>query len=141
MHRPHAPASSNAADVTAPAPGARRAAPLLVTMGDACGIGPEIIARASVSGALADAVVLGDATVLRRALSCCGLERPLAVLEHPDDVAACPPDVLAVCEPPGLPEGLAQLPFGVVDARAGAAAVRCIEQAVAWTLAGAGRAV
>jgi 4-hydroxythreonine-4-phosphate dehydrogenase len=46
-----------------------------------------------------------------------------------------------VCAPASLPAGLAQLPPGIVDARAGAAAVRCIEQAVAWTLAGAGRAI
>ena len=115
--------------------------PLLVTMGDACGIGPEIVARASVAGALADAVVLGDAGVMRRALACCGLERPVAVIDHPSDFAACPLGVLAVCEPAGLPADLAQLPFGRVDARAGAAAARCIEQAVDWMLAGAGRAI
>jgi 4-hydroxythreonine-4-phosphate dehydrogenase len=121
--------------------GAAGAAPLLVTMGDAAGIGPEIVARASAAGALADAVVVGDAGVMRRALACCGLERPVAVLAHPSDFAACPPDVLAVCEPDGLPEGLAALPWGRVDARAGRAATRCIEQAVAWTLAGSGRAI
>jgi len=124
-----------------PMPRTASATPLLVTMGDACGIGPEIVALASAAGALADAVVLGDAGVLRRALACCGIERPVAVLEHPADLSACPPGVLAVCEPAGLPAGLAELPFGVVDARAGTAAVRCIEQAVAWTRSGAGRAI
>jgi 4-hydroxythreonine-4-phosphate dehydrogenase len=116
-------------------------APLLVTMGDASGIGPEIIARASAAGALADAVVVGDAGVMRRALACCGLQRPVAVLEHPSDFAACPPGALAVCEPDALPPGLAALPWGAVDARAGRAAARCIEQAVAWTTAGSGRAI
>jgi 4-hydroxythreonine-4-phosphate dehydrogenase len=119
----------------------RAAPPLLVTMGDAGGIGPEIIARASAAGALADAVVLGDPGVMRRALACCGLERPVAVIDHPSDLAACPPGVLVVCAPPGLPADLAQLPFGTIAARAGAAAARCIEQAVAWTLQGAGRAI
>jgi 4-hydroxythreonine-4-phosphate dehydrogenase len=121
--------------------GPRGALPLLVTMGDPAGIGPEIVARAAAVQALADAVVLGDAGVMRRALACCGLERPVAVLEHPSDLAACPPGVLAVCEPDGLPDRLAELPFGAVDARAGRAAGRCIEQAVAWTMDGGGRAI
>ena len=41
--------------------------PLLVTMGDAAGIGPEIIVQAFRQGALADAVIIGDPAVLRRA--------------------------------------------------------------------------
>jgi 4-hydroxythreonine-4-phosphate dehydrogenase len=115
--------------------------PLLVTMGDASGIGPEIIARAAAAGHLDRAVAVGDAGVLRRALRCCDLRMPVAVLAHPQDLAACPPGVLAVCEPAGLVPGLAELPFGGVDARAGAAAVRSIEQAVAWMTEGAGRAI
>jgi len=118
-----------------------RARPLLVTMGDAVGIGPEIVARASAAGHLDDAVVVGDVGVMRRALAACGLARPLAVLEHPSDLPACPPGALAVCAPPGLEEGLAALAWGAIDARAGAAAARCIEQAVAWTRAGAARAI
>ncbi|MFY9511866.1 MAG: 4-hydroxythreonine-4-phosphate dehydrogenase PdxA, partial [Rubrivivax sp.] len=42
-------------------------APLLVTMGDAAGIGPEIIVKAFTAGELHDAVVVGDREVLRRA--------------------------------------------------------------------------
>ena len=115
--------------------------PLLVTMGDASGIGPEIIARAAASGELDDAVVLGDVGVLRRAVAACGLALPVAALEHPADRAACPPGVLAVCVPRGLAGELAALAYGAIDARAGAAAARCIEQAVAWMKAGAGRAI
>ncbi len=115
--------------------------PLLVTMGDASGIGPEIIALAAASGELDDAVVLGDVGVLRRAVAACGLTLPVAALEHPADLAASPPGVLAVCAPDGLAGDLAGLPFGRVDARAGAAAARCIEQAVAWMKEGAGRAI
>jgi 4-hydroxythreonine-4-phosphate dehydrogenase len=117
------------------------ALPLLVTLGDVAGIGPEIVARAAAAGELDDAVVVGDPGVLRRAVAACGLQMPLAVLAHPSDRVACPPGALAVCVPPGLPEGLAALPWGAIDARAGAAAARCIEQAVAWTRAGAGRAI
>jgi len=119
----------------------RAALPLLVTMGDASGIGPEIIARAAAAGELDDAVVVGDVGVLRRAIAACGLVLPVAVVEHPADIARRPPGALAVCAPPGLGADLATLPFGAVDARAGAAAARCIEQAVAWVRAGAGRAI
>ncbi len=117
------------------------ARPLLVTMGDPAGIGPEIVVRAAAAGALDDAVVVGDVGVLRRAVAACGLVLPVAALEHPADRAGCPPDCLAVCPPAGLADGLAALPFGVVDARAGAAAACCIEQAVAWMAQGAGRAI
>jgi 4-hydroxythreonine-4-phosphate dehydrogenase len=119
----------------------RAGRPLLVTMGDASGIGPEIIAKAAAAGELADAVVVGDVGVLRRAVAACGLMLPVAALEHPSDLAACPPDALAVCAPAGLAPGLAALPYGAIDARAGAAAARCIEQAVAWMHEGAGRAI
>ena len=119
----------------------RAALPLLVTMGDASGIGPEIVAKAAAAGELHDAVVLGDVGVLRRAIIACGLALPVAVLEHPSDLAGCPPHVLAVCPPAGLASGLDALPLGRVDARAGAAAARCIEQAVAWMRAGAARAI
>ena len=101
------------------------ALPLLVTMGDAAGIGPEIIVRAFVCGELADAVVIGDAAVLRRAGA------PMtALLDSPRDLDAVPPGCLPVLEPPELPAGLAALPWGRIDARAGAAAARCIEEAV-----------
>jgi 4-hydroxythreonine-4-phosphate dehydrogenase len=120
---------------------ARPRRPLLVTMGDASGIGPEIIAKAAAAGELDDAVVVGDAGVLRRAIAACGLMLPVAALEHPSDLATCPPDALAVCTPADLPGGLAALPFGAIEARAGAAAARCIEQAVAWMREGAGRAI
>ena len=115
------------------------APPLLVTMGDACGIGPEIIVRAAQQCALDDAVVLGDVAVLRRALACVGGRLPIAQVEHPADGA--PPGALRVWPVPGLPPGLAELPWGRVDARAGAAAARCIEAAVTQVRAGQGRAI
>ena len=110
--------------------------PLLVTMGDAAGIGPEIIVRAFERGALAGAVVVGDAAVLRRAGA------PMtALVETPADLADVPPGCLPVLPPPGLPSRLAQLPWGRVDARAGAAAARCIEEAVRRVRAGEAAAI
>jgi 4-hydroxythreonine-4-phosphate dehydrogenase len=120
---------------------ASRNAPLLVTMGDACGIGPEIAARAAISGDLDDAVVIGDPAVLRRAAAAAGIAVVIAVIDHPSHREAVPPGALAVCVPPGLPTGLAGLPWGVVHAEAGAAAARCIECAVVAVRAGAGRAI
>jgi len=108
-------------------------------MGDACGIGPEIIARAARDGQLDDAVVLGDPAVMRRGLAAVGGELPLVVLDRPDDRGPRPG--LQVWPVPGLPEGLADLPWGRVDARAGQAAAMCIEAAVQGWRDGAGRAV
>lgn len=110
--------------------------PLLVTMGDAAGIGPEIIVKAFCAGDMADAVVLGDPGVLRRAGS------PMtAVIASPDDLPGVPPGCLPVLVPPGLPEGLTGLPLGAVHANHGAAAARCIEHAVRLVMAGQGAAI
>ena len=58
---------------------------LALTMGDPCGIGPEIIVKAFRAGDLNDAVVVGDVEVMRRAGA------PLvAWVEHPDDLATLP---------------------------------------------------
>lgn len=99
--------------------------PLVVTMGDAVGIGPEIIVKAFERGELADAVVIGDPAVLRRAGA------PMtALIDAPADLAEVPAGCLPVLCPAGLPADLAALPWGVIDARAGGAAARCIEDAV-----------
>lgn len=110
--------------------------PLLVTMGDAAGIGPEIIVRAFNEGQLANCVVLGDVDVLRRAGS-----RMTARIDSPADLPAVPSGVLPVLVPSDLPPGLAQLPQGQVDGRNGAAAARCIENAVALVLSGEASAI
>lgn len=116
-------------------------APLLVTMGDACGIGPETIALAWARSELADAVIVGHAGVMRRALAAAGLSRPVACVDTPADVAQVPPGALPLWQPAGLPAGLAELPWGRVDRAAGAAAARCIEAAASEALAGRARAL
>ncbi|HEV6967871.1 4-hydroxythreonine-4-phosphate dehydrogenase PdxA [Roseateles sp.] len=115
--------------------------PLLVTMGDACGIGPEIIAMQWARQAPGDAVVVGDVGVMRRAVALAGGRLAVAVLETPQEVGRVPPRCLPVWQPDGLPADLANAPLGQVDRRAGAAAARCIEAAVAEILAGRGRAL
>jgi 4-hydroxythreonine-4-phosphate dehydrogenase len=110
-------------------------APLIaVTMGDPAGIGPEIVARAfAEEGRDRRAIVVGDPAILERAIRL--LDVPLVVNEisEPEEAAFEPGavDVLAVGE---LSE---DLPFGVLDARAGDAAFRYLEKAT--ELASAGR--
>jgi 4-hydroxythreonine-4-phosphate dehydrogenase len=115
--------------------------PLVLTMGDPCGIGPEIVARAFVDGAAERCVVLGDVGVMRRALALVAPDWPLAVLEGMADVDACPPRCLPLVVPAGLPSALDALPLGRVDARAGAAAAACIAAAVRAVHGGAAAAI
>jgi 4-hydroxythreonine-4-phosphate dehydrogenase len=117
--------------------------PLLVTMGDAAGIGPETIVKAWRQGEMRDAVVIGDPAVLRRAAGTTGAAEfaMTAVIEHPADWPQVPPGCLPVLLPPGLPPGLAGLPLGAIDGRNGAAAARCIEHAVRLVQAGEGAAI
>lgn len=120
------------------------AAPLLLTMGDAAGIGPEIICRAFAAGELHDTLVLGEPAVLRRAaapLRTRAGELMTAVVSQPLERTEVPPGCLPVLVPPGMPAGLAQLPPGQVHAACGAAAARCIEHAVQLVQAGQGRGV
>lgn len=113
-------------------------------MGDALGIGPEIIVKAFRSGAAAGACVLGDPAVLQRAARAVRAradvpELALALIEHPADLAELPPGCLPVLPLASAVDGLADLatlPWGTIDARAGRAAAACIREAVALTLAG-----
>jgi len=113
-------------------------APLIaVTMGDPAGIGPEIVAKTFADPEFGEegraAFVVGEPTMLERAIRL--LELPLVVNEisGPEEAAFEPGavDVLAVGELP------IDLPFGVLDARAGHAAFRYVEKAT--ELASAGR--
>lgn len=117
---------------------ANGALPLAITMGDPAGIGPEIIAKwaaARPKGA-APYVVLGDVGTLQRALALVGA--PLQVQPVGDRLegfqaalqqGALP--LLQACTP--LP---ADLPMGLIDARAGAAAHACVQRAIDLALAG-----
>jgi 4-hydroxythreonine-4-phosphate dehydrogenase len=112
------------------------ARPLCLTMGDACGIGPEILLRAFRGGECEGAFVLGDLGVMRRAAVLTGGMFPLALIERPADALQCPPGCLPVLRASDLPVGLVDAPLGQVDARAGEAAAACIRQAAALALAG-----
>lgn len=118
---------------------ADKATLLALTMGDACGIGPETLARAVAAGATGPALVVGDVAVMRRAVAQCGLLLPVARLDRPADALTAPPDCIAVWQPPGLLErcpGLAERAMGQVHADAGRAAAWCIEAAAGLALRG-----
>lgn len=62
---------------------------IAITMGDPAGIGPEICLRALADAGLAGRcipVVFGDADVLRRVATVCGLPAPEQVIADPDEV-------------------------------------------------------
>jgi 4-hydroxythreonine-4-phosphate dehydrogenase len=118
--------------------------PIAITMGDACGIGPEIAALllARADPTAAGGFVLGDVGVMRRAARFVGaaagtrLPTTVATIERPQDVHRVPPGTIPVLPVDGLPADLLEAPLGRVDARAGAAAARAIEGAVSLALAG-----
>lgn len=109
---------------------------LLITMGDACGIGPEIAVAAWAAEQRAELCLVGDVGVLRRAMAQMGLQLPVAQLESVDQLASVPPHCLPVWQPPGLPNDVLHCEQGRIDARAGAAAAACIEAAVREIQAG-----
>jgi len=110
--------------------------PVAVTMGDACGIGPEIIARLFREPVSAGCVVLGDVAVMRRAAAATGGLLAVARVEHAADAFDAPPNCVPVLQVDGLPADLMAAKLGHVDARAGAAAAACIARAVELALAG-----
>lgn len=93
--------------------------PLAITMGDPCGIGPEIIAKLyAAQPALPPTLVIGDEGLIQRAVKLLAL--PLAVqnIDAPEQFQPAP-NTIPVISLSHLPE---DLPFGELDVRAGQAA-------------------
>ena len=110
--------------------------PLALTLGDVCGIGPEIIAKVFRGNEAAGCFVVGDVAVMRRAAQLTGGMLAVARIERAGDAAQMPPNCVPVLQVEGLPAGLLDAPLGRVDARAGAAAAACITRAVQLAMAG-----
>ena len=108
--------------------------PIVITQGDVCGIGPEIIAKFFRTTASAGCFVLGDVAVMRRAAAWTGGLLAVAQIKSAADLRTVPPNCIPVLQAQGLSATLMQAPVGQVDARAGAAAAACIEQAVQMAL-------
>ena len=101
-------------------------------MGDPAGIGPEIIAKLWAEGGLPPALVVGDEAMMRRAIAIVGAGLSVRAIEQPAEAqfAAGTIDILGVGRLP------ADLAFGRIDARAGAAAYAYVERAIREALAG-----
>jgi 4-phospho-D-threonate 3-dehydrogenase / 4-phospho-D-erythronate 3-dehydrogenase len=95
------------------------AAPMAITMGDASGVGPEIVLRRAAEGALQDGsvVVYGDAAILEHGREVLGLDVSVRVVDSPGDAR---PGQLSVIDA-GLLAASDHRP-GQLDAASGAAA-------------------
>ena len=111
-------------------------APVAVTMGDACGVGPEIIAKLFRTPESVGCVVIGDVAVMRRAAAQTGGRLAVAEVGSAEEALRAPPNCVPVWQVAGLPNDLLLAPQGRVDARAGAAAAACIARAVELALDG-----
>jgi 4-phospho-D-threonate 3-dehydrogenase / 4-phospho-D-erythronate 3-dehydrogenase len=113
---------------------------IAITMGDAAGVGPEIIMKSLAGASLYDTcrpLVIGDANRLRRAGAVVGSALRVQVVANPLDAEFVPGRV--DCVDLGLiPE---DLPFGTISALAGDAAYRYIARAVELVLAGQADAI
>ena len=101
--------------------------PIAITMGDACGIGPEIIARLFADTApLPPTLVLGDEGMIQRAIRLLNLPLSVRVIDSPEGFQLMP-NTINVISISHLPE---DIPFGHLDARAGKAAFDYIREGI-----------
>jgi 4-hydroxythreonine-4-phosphate dehydrogenase len=111
--------------------------PIAITMGDAAGIGPEIIAKCFLHHReiLQGCFVAGDVLTMRRALTLVqgAVPLPVVVLDRLDEIAQLPPRCLPVLQ---VGAALAPVPWGQVSAAAGEFAGRCVAWAADAALRG-----
>ena len=119
--------------------------PLAITMGDAAGIGPEIIAKAYAAqpAQMQASFVAGDVQTMRRASALVakgaqGLVWPVVQISDPQEALHLPPRCIAVLQV-GAP--MQPVPYGQVSAVAGEFAGRCVQWAAYQALDGAIAAV
>ena len=109
-------------------------APMAITMGDASGVGPEIVLRRAAEGAFADerVVVYGDAAILRHGAGLLGIDVEIESIPSPEGWRSGPLMVVDA----GLLQAGDHRP-GVIDAASGAAARQYVLAATTDALAGA----
>ncbi len=113
--------------------------PLAITMGDAAGIGPEIVAKAfrDAPEVTRGCFVVGDVTTLRRAAQLIRREGevalPLLLLDQAAEALAVPPHCLPVLQVEAL---AVPVPFGHISAEAGRLAGCCVRWAAQAALRG-----
>jgi 4-phospho-D-threonate 3-dehydrogenase / 4-phospho-D-erythronate 3-dehydrogenase len=106
-----------------------------ITMGDAAGVGPEIIMKAMAVPEVYEIsrpLVIGDARRLRKAGQIVGSKVSVRPIQKPEEAAFRPGEV-EVVDLPIIPE---DLPFGKLSATAGDAAFKFIQRAVELAMAG-----
>ncbi len=106
-----------------------------ITMGDAAGVGPEIIMKAMAVPEVYEMsrpLVIGDARRLRKAGQIVGSKLSVRPIQKPEEAAFRPGEV-EVMDLPIIPE---DLPFGKLSATAGDAAFNFIQRAVELAMAG-----
>ena len=116
-------------------------APIAMTVGDAAGIGPEIVVKLHARGLSAPCIVYGDTGSLRRACASLGFDLKIVELARTDPLTDQYQQSGHIFVRPTLPALPADLPLGSVDARAGAAAVQALCDAIDDALAGRIRAI
>lgn len=102
------------------------ALPIVISQGDAAGIGPEIIAMAfrDAPDLTRGSFVVGDVGVMRRAAGfLSGIAVPIARIASPQEALTVPPRCMAVLQPG--PDVVAP-PMGGVSAEAGRLAAECV---------------
>jgi 4-hydroxythreonine-4-phosphate dehydrogenase len=103
---------------------------LAITMGDAAGIGPEVIIKALADPAVwewSSPVVVGDVETIRRDLKFQPPGAGLRVMQTDDVPREATPGVIDVVH---VDKPVAHLPYGQVSAETGHAAVRYVQTAV-----------
>jgi len=112
--------------------------PLAITMGDPCGIGPEIIAKLFVDSVnLPPTLVLGDERIIERAIRLLDLPIVVKTINSPEEFVSAI-GTINVIPLSRLPE---DLPFGQLDVRAGQAAFDYIRAGIDLALQGRIRAI
>lgn len=107
------------------------ALPMAITMGDASGVGPEIVLRRAAEGAFSDQVVVvyGDMGILRHGAELLGLDIEIEAITDPQRWCPGPLQVIDA----GLLRAVDHRP-GVIDAASGAAARQYVLAATADAL-------
>lgn len=117
--------------------------PIVITLGDPAGIGPETIAMAfrDAPETTRGCFVAGDVAVMRRAVAAISTHQlpwPVALIEQPLDVLTVPPRCIPVLQVPMLrnQEHKTSIPWGLVSGSAGEMAAQCVVWAAQAALKG-----
>ena len=115
-----------------PAAKGKGAAPMAITMGDASGVGPEIVLRQYAAGQIVDDVVVyGDAEILEAGARLLGVDVSISAIRDPGTAAA---GRLNVVDLAAL--STADFTPGRLNAKAGSAAREYVRRATADALSG-----